>query len=145
MFFSGRSENKYGRHGLWFTGTFFTFCLQLLNGIWLNLIESKYLTSSTKFKVGGGVGSIRHQIRHPLVEASIHIVLYHVFFTDRYSNNGGGWYSRARNKVFGPLVILFTMLLKYRDNGSKCEFRNARSAFSKIRKVASLSCITAVL
>ena len=44
------------------------------------------------------------------------------------------------------LLLLFIMLLKYGDNGSKCEFLNARSAFSKIRKVASLSCMpTAVL
>ena len=44
------------------------------------------------------------------------------------------------------LLLLFVMLLKYGDNGSKCEFLNTRSAFSKIRKVASLSCMpTAVL
>ena len=103
--FSGRSKNKYGRHGLWFTETFLTFNLQPLNGIWLNLIESKCSTSSTKFKVERGVlfGSIRHQRWHPwprsrlafldfslvqplngirrtLVEASIHIVLYRVFY-----------------------------------------------------------------
>ena len=29
------------------------------------------------------------------------------------------------------LLLLFIMLSKYGDNGSKCEFRNARSAFSK--------------
>ena len=137
FFFSGQSENKYGRHGFWFTGTFFTFCLQLLNGIWLNLIESKYLTSSTKFKVGGGCEPWLKQV---------YILSSAIFLRDRYSNNGGWWYSRARNKVFGPLGILYIMLLKYGDNGSKCEFRNARSAFSKIRKVASLSCMpTAVL
>ena len=167
-FFSGRSENKYGRHGLWFTETFLTFCLQPPNGIWLNLIESKYLTSSTKF-MGGCLGQfvIKYGIPWPrmrlaffdfslvqplngiwrtLVEASIHIVLYHVFLrTDTPTMVVDDTHVVHAIRLSG-LLLLFIMLLKYGDNGSKCEFRNARSAFSKIRKVASLSCMpTAVV
>ena len=130
--FSGRSENKYGRHGLWFTETFLTFCL---NWIWLNLIESKYLTSSTKFKVGGGGGVRVNSSSNMASLTSEALSLFRLFlgatpeqyltnrgwskytycplpcfFTDRYSNNGGWWYSRARNKAFGSLVIVHNVI-----------------------------------
>ena len=88
-FYSGRSENKYGRHGLWFTETFLTLCLQPLNGIWLNLIECKYRVNSSRNMTSltsESLSLFRLSLVQPLngiwrtlVEASIHTVLYHVF------------------------------------------------------------------
>ena len=46
--FSGRSEKKDGRPGLWLTETFSTSPLKLLNGIQWNLIGSKISKPSTK-------------------------------------------------------------------------------------------------
>ena len=168
--YSGRSENKYGRQGLWFTETFFTLCLQPLNGIWLNLIGSKYLTSSTKLKVGGG-GHVNSSTKMASL-TSESLSLFRLFLgatPERYLTNLG-WSkytycplpcfflrtdtptmvvddTHVHVKRLSGLLLLFIMLLKYGDNGSKCEFLNAQSAFfSKIRKVASLSCMpTAVL
>ena len=40
------------------------------------------------------------------------------------------------------LLLLFIMSLKYGENGSKCEFRNARSAFLKFEKLPlCLACL----
>ena len=47
--FSGRSEKKDGRPGLWLAETFSTSPLKSLKGIQRNLIGSKISTSSTKF------------------------------------------------------------------------------------------------
>ena len=57
--FSGRSEKKDGRPGLWFAETFSTSPLKPLNGIQRNLTGSKISTSSTKFVFFGPIGKTK--------------------------------------------------------------------------------------
>ena len=57
--FSGRSEKKDGRPGLWLAETFSTGPLKPLNGIERNLTGSKISMSSTKFVFFGPIGKTR--------------------------------------------------------------------------------------
>ena len=57
--FSGWSEKKDGRPGLWFAETFSTSPLKPLNGIQWNLTGSKISMSSTKFVFFGPIGKTR--------------------------------------------------------------------------------------
>ena len=57
--FSGRSEKRDGRPGLWLAETFLTSPLKPLNGIQRNLTGSKISTSSTKFVFLGPIGKTR--------------------------------------------------------------------------------------
>ena len=57
--FSGRSEKKDGRPGLWLAETFSTSPLKPLNRIQRNLTGSKISTSSTKFVFFGPIGKKR--------------------------------------------------------------------------------------
>ena len=54
--FSGRSEKKDGRPGLWLAETFSTSPLKPFNGIKQNLTGSKISTPSTKFVFFGPIG-----------------------------------------------------------------------------------------
>ena len=54
--FSGRSEKKDGRPGLWLAETFWTSPLKPLNGIQRNLTGSKISKPSTKFVFFGRIG-----------------------------------------------------------------------------------------
>ena len=92
--FSGRSEKRDDRSGLWLADTYLTFHLKLLNEYQRNLAESKNSTSSTKF----------------------------VFFSDRSANKTGDP-SQSVTKLthctqvhnmwpFGSLVLIF-----YPQNG----------------------------
>ena len=57
--FSGRSEKRDGRPGLWLVETFSTSPLKPLNGIWQNLTGRKISTSSTNFVFFLPIGKIR--------------------------------------------------------------------------------------
>ena len=57
--FSGRSEKKDGRTGLWLAETFLTSPLKSVNGIWRNLTRRKISMSSTKFVFFGPIGKTR--------------------------------------------------------------------------------------
>ena len=57
--FSGRSEKRNGRPGLWLAETFSTSPLKPLNGIHRKLIRSKISTPSTKFMLFGPIGKTR--------------------------------------------------------------------------------------